>query len=369
ASEIELLKKFKFEQGELVIHTESSVMPPKRKDWAVLSYMMDRKFTRQQFTVWLNSIEPSLVGKSAVFQTWRPVSEIDPKKVITSVMLTRAVVDANTVALNKELQQRHLEANRKVFFCGSWSCDGLPILESAVTSAKKIAEILGAPIPFQGLKPVVEVAPQLGYYYMQCLQALRQHLPEHKYAIDAAVLGDPAQLPSRNLGYWQAGQQDYAAACRMLADHLAQTVNLNSKDKLLDLGCGQGASLLHWQQHYQVQYLAGVELQAACVSNIQQHLPELNAIYQASFLRLKELPFSQRFDVVLCLDAAYHSPVPLFLEQVRSVLNSNARIGFHHLVLSERWQNLNSFQKRKYQLLLKSADINLKELMSVGALY
>lgn len=163
ASEIELLKKFKFEQGELVIHTDVSVMPPKRKDWAVLSYMMDRKFTRQQFTVWLNSIEPSLVGKSAVFQTWRPVTDIDPKKVIKSVMLTRAVVDANTVALNKELQQRHLEANRKVFFCGSWSCDGLPILESAVTSAMKIAEIFGAPLPFQGLKPVVEVAPQLGY--------------------------------------------------------------------------------------------------------------------------------------------------------------------------------------------------------------
>jgi len=163
ASEIELLKKFKFEQGELVIHTDASVMPPKRKDWAVLSYMMDRKFTRQQFTVWLNSIEPSLVGKSAVFQTWRPVTEIDPKKVIKSVMLTRAVVDSNTVALNKELQQRHLDANRKVFFCGSWSCDGLPILESAVTSAMKIAEIFGAPLPFQGLKPVVEVAPQLGY--------------------------------------------------------------------------------------------------------------------------------------------------------------------------------------------------------------
>ena len=163
ASEIELLKKFKFEQGELVIHTDASVMPPKRKDWAVLSYMMDRKFTRQQFTVWLNSIEPSLVGKSAVFQTWRPVTDIDPKKVIKSVMLTRAVVDANTVALNKELQQCHLDANRKVFFCGSWSCDGLPILESAVTSAMKIAEIFGAPLPFQGLKPVVEVAPQLGY--------------------------------------------------------------------------------------------------------------------------------------------------------------------------------------------------------------
>ncbi|WP_180074837.1 FAD-dependent oxidoreductase [Acinetobacter sp. YH12116] len=163
AEDIALLKQFKFEQGELVIHTDSTVMPPKRKDWSVLSYMMDRKFTRQQFTVWLNSIEPSLVGKTPVFQTWRPVTPIDPKKVISSVTLTRAVVDSKTVALNKELQQRHKVADRKVFFCGSWSCDGLPILESAVTSAMHIAEIFGAPLPFVGLKPKVEVAPQLGY--------------------------------------------------------------------------------------------------------------------------------------------------------------------------------------------------------------
>ncbi|NNG99523.1 FAD-dependent oxidoreductase [Acinetobacter sp. ANC 5414] len=163
SDDIELLKKFKFEQGQLVIHTDQTVMPPKRKDWAVLSYMMDRKFTRQQFTVWLNSVEPSLVGKNPVFQTWQPVTEIDPKKIISSVTLTRAVVDSQTVALNKELQQRHKDLNRKVFYCGSWSCDGLPLLESAVTSAIHIAEILNAPLPFMGLKPKVEVAPQLGY--------------------------------------------------------------------------------------------------------------------------------------------------------------------------------------------------------------
>ncbi len=163
ADDIALLKKFRFEDGELVIHTDQSAMPPKRKDWAVLSYMMDRKFTRQQFTVWLNSIEPSLVGKSPIFQTWRPVVDIDPKKVISSLKLTRAVVDSDTIALNKELQERHKAADRKVYFCGSWSCDGLPILESAVTSAMKIAENFGAPLPFVGLKPKVEVAPQLGY--------------------------------------------------------------------------------------------------------------------------------------------------------------------------------------------------------------
>lgn len=163
ADDIALLKQFKFVEGELVIHTDSIVMPERRKDWSVLSYMMDRQFTKQHFTVWLNSIEPSLVGKSPVFQTWNPVIDLDPKKIISKVKLTRAVVDTNTLSLNTELQKRHQDANRKVFYCGSWSCDGLPILESAVTSAMHIAEIFGAPLPFVGLKPTVEVAPQLGY--------------------------------------------------------------------------------------------------------------------------------------------------------------------------------------------------------------
>ncbi len=163
ADDMALLKQFKFVDGELVIHTDSVVMPVKRKDWCVLSYMMDRKFTKQHFTVWLNSIEPTLVGKSPVFQTWNPVIEIDPKKVIHKVKLTRAVVDRHTLPLTHELSARHQQQGRKVFYCGSWSCDGLPILESAVTSAMDIAKLLDAPLPFVGLKPKVQVAPELGY--------------------------------------------------------------------------------------------------------------------------------------------------------------------------------------------------------------
>ena len=158
-----LLKKFKFEQGDLVVHTDPIVMPSNRQDWAVLSYAMDRNFSRQQFTVWLNKIEPTLVNKSDVFQTWCPVDAIDPKKIISKARLTRAVVDSDTVALNKIVQQRHLQQNRKVFYCGSWSCEGMPILESAVTSAMHISTILGAPIAFLGLKPNVNIAPELGY--------------------------------------------------------------------------------------------------------------------------------------------------------------------------------------------------------------
>ncbi|MFW1867530.1 SAM-dependent methyltransferase, partial [Acinetobacter baumannii] len=90
-------------------------------------------------------------------------------------------------------------------------------------------------------------------------------------------------------------------------DQLAQAVNLNSKDHLLDLGCGQGASLLHWLQHYHPKILSAVELQASCVNKIQKLIPEISQLFRGSFLNLKQFEFKKNFDVVLCIDAAYPS--------------------------------------------------------------
>ena len=172
---------------------------------------------------------------------------------------------------------------------------------------------------------------------------------QHKYAINAQQLGDDAALPWSNLGYWDDANSSYPEACRQLADQLAQAVHLDANDRLLDLGCGQGASLLHWQQHYQLKDIEAVELQPACVMHIQKHLPHLSAIHQQSFLNLEQIPFQRKFDVVLCIDAAYHSNLNLFLDSVASVLNSNGRLGFHYLMLSDKWLKLNSLQQKKYQ--------------------
>ncbi|TCB49322.1 methyltransferase domain-containing protein [Acinetobacter sp. ANC 4779] len=203
---------------------------------------------------------------------------------------------------------------------------------------------------------------------MKWLQAIQQQFSQHKYAINAKHLGDDAELAWSNLGYWDDATSSYPDACRQLADQLAQAVHLTAKDRLLDLGCGQGASLLHWQQHYHVQNIEAVELQSSCVIQIQKHLPQLTAIYPHSFLNLKLIQFTSGFDVVLCIDAAYHSNLNSLLDSVRSVLNSKGRLGFHYLIWSEKWLELNSLQKRKYQWLLKAADVNSDHLMTESAL-
>lgn len=188
------------------------------------------------------------------------------------------------------------------------------------------------------------------------VQAALSKLIPHKYAIDASSLGDDGELAWTNLGFWK-NTQNYREACCQLADHLAQAVNLNSKDHLLDLGCGQGASLMHWLQHYQPKSLSAVELQSKCVNKIQKLIPEINQIYMGSFLNLKQFEFKQSFDVVLCIDAAYHSSLNSFLDSVAPVLNSNARLGFHYLMKADSCQNMTVLQEQKYRYLLKAADV------------
>lgn len=188
------------------------------------------------------------------------------------------------------------------------------------------------------------------------VQAALSKLIPHKYAIDASSLGDDGELAWTNLGFWK-NTQNYREACCQLADHLAQAVNLNSKDHLLDLGCGQGASLLHWLQHYQPKSLSAVELQSKCVNKIQKLIPEINQIFCGSFLNLKQFEFKQRFDVVLCIDAAYHSSLNSFLNSATPVLNSKGRLGFHYLMKADSCQNMTVLQEQKYRYLLKAADV------------
>ncbi|MDY6551458.1 SAM-dependent methyltransferase [Acinetobacter faecalis] len=198
---------------------------------------------------------------------------------------------------------------------------------------------------------------------MKWLQAIRNNVPKHKYAINAHILGDHNELAWSNLGYWEDATSSYPEACQALADQLAQSLELSSEHHLLDLACGQGASLLHWQNNYHIHKISTVELQKECVQNIQAKLFPPVYIHCESFLNLKTISFQQKFNVVICIDAAYHCNLNSFLKSVNSVLNSNGKLGFHYLMLSDEWQSLNSLQKKKYKWLLKAADVNLEHLM------
>ncbi|MEX0605762.1 MAG: FAD-dependent oxidoreductase [Marinobacter sp.] len=144
--EREMLENIGFAAGELWVHQDTRFMPEKKQDWTALNFQMNEALEKPTFTVWVNEVEPTLKGKPPVFQTWNPLFEPDPDTVLARVPLQRAVVHTGTARVHEALDQWHRQPGRKVFFCGSWAYEGVPLLESAVRSANAAVEAINQPL-------------------------------------------------------------------------------------------------------------------------------------------------------------------------------------------------------------------------------
>lgn len=140
--ERETLETIGFASGELWVHQDSRFMPLKKRDWTAVNFQMDDALERPMFTVWVNQVEPTLKGRAPVFQTWNPLFEPDPDTVLSRVPMERAVVHPGTARVHEALGQWHRQPGRKVFFCGSWAYEGVPLLESAVRSANAVVDTI-----------------------------------------------------------------------------------------------------------------------------------------------------------------------------------------------------------------------------------
>lgn len=140
--EREMLGNIGFDSGELWVHQDSRFMPARKSDWTALNFQMDEALEKPTFTVWVNKVEPTLFGSAPVFQTWNPLFEPAPDTVLARVPLDRAVVHSGTARVHEALAQWHSQPGRKVFFCGSWAYDGVPLLESAVRSANAVVDAI-----------------------------------------------------------------------------------------------------------------------------------------------------------------------------------------------------------------------------------
>ncbi len=140
ADERRVLEAVKYARGELVVHRDERFMPARKTDWTALNFQADQALAQSMFTVWVNAVEPTLVGKAPVFQTWNPLYEPDPDRVLARIPMQRAVVTSRTAAILEHLRRWHAQPGRRLFYCGSWAYEGVPLLESGVQSAQAVVE-------------------------------------------------------------------------------------------------------------------------------------------------------------------------------------------------------------------------------------
>ena len=140
--EREILGAFAFQRNDALLHTDTSIMPRKRRAWASWNYHVTQPVTDlPTVTYWMNRLQ-SLDSKRDVLVTLNRNEAVDPAHVVKSFVYHHPIFSTTAVAA----QQRHAEIDgvAGVHFCGAYW--GFGFHEDGVKSALAVLERIPAEV-------------------------------------------------------------------------------------------------------------------------------------------------------------------------------------------------------------------------------
>jgi len=163
------LSSFVYEKSELILHMDDRLMPKNRSDWRSVNFILEEDLQKRQrlqlekgnddnqqprvrgesmATIWMNRVDHHLhpIKDIQIFQTWNPFIRPQPNTILCKTEFERPVVTFLTIDSMKQLSE--YQGKDHLWFCGSYSVYGLPLLETAVTSAVEVASSLGVACPW-----------------------------------------------------------------------------------------------------------------------------------------------------------------------------------------------------------------------------
>lgn len=121
---------------KVVIHSDPVVMGPYFDPRFSFHLFADRQQGQAMASVWMNPSLPQLTID--VHQTTNPIIPLDPTKILFQHTFERPLIDMAAASAIKSIQQKN--GTNKIWFCGSYSLYGMPLLENGAQSAFKVAE-------------------------------------------------------------------------------------------------------------------------------------------------------------------------------------------------------------------------------------
>lgn len=145
----ERLSKVPVEQSVMSVHTDADILPKSNSDLSPVTYHVPLQAERAEVSVDLTKAIARLSGQKSVFQTWNPMQKIAANKELARVNFTRPAVTIESRIAVAELRDQNQLPGNKLWLCGSYMTEKIPLLEAAVDSAINVAENLGVAIPWQ----------------------------------------------------------------------------------------------------------------------------------------------------------------------------------------------------------------------------
>lgn len=142
-SEQAVLGAIRYQPNRAVLHTDTSVMPRRRRAWAAWNYERAADAAQESARVclhyWLNVLQP-LPFAQPVIESLNPVRPIDPARVLGTYEYAHPVFDAAAIAAQQRLPD--LQGRQHTWFCGAWA--GYGFHEDGLTAGYAVADALAA---------------------------------------------------------------------------------------------------------------------------------------------------------------------------------------------------------------------------------
>uniref|UniRef100_A0A7S4MVK0 Amine oxidase domain-containing protein n=1 Tax=Odontella aurita TaxID=265563 RepID=A0A7S4MVK0_9STRA len=132
--------KVRYHRSTVYLHTDERAMPPRREDWRCWNVEQKPGRDGPQLTFWLNEFFPDAQFDTDVFQTWAPLRDIEPNKMLQRSDFERVVHAGNTADLVKRIRDE--QGKRGIYYAGSYCVYGMGLLEQALISGMDAGDMV-----------------------------------------------------------------------------------------------------------------------------------------------------------------------------------------------------------------------------------
>jgi len=147
--EREVLGGFRYQPNLAVLHTDTALLPRRKKVWSAWNYMTASGFGAERpvaVSYLLNQLQP-LPFKTPVVVTLNPHRSPDPAKVIQHFDYEHPVLDMRAAQSQKMLSS--IQGNDRAWFCGAWA--GYGFHEDGLKSALRVVRDFGVEPPWNAV--------------------------------------------------------------------------------------------------------------------------------------------------------------------------------------------------------------------------
>ena len=137
--ETEILKSFPYQKNEVLLHTDSSVLPKRKLAWASWNYQLDNNPSAPVVLTYNMNILQSIESEYTFCVTLNDYNSVDKEKIIKKIVYHHPLFTVDAIKAQK--RKNEINGSNNTYYCGAYWRNGFH--EDGVVSALDVCKQFG----------------------------------------------------------------------------------------------------------------------------------------------------------------------------------------------------------------------------------